>query len=173
MTTKPGILAQAKTGTLVERYAWIVLLGVSIILGLFGVGDMLGGAADLQNGETVLMHSLTGMSWNELQAASPGAANLIDQKFRSDGASLTTLALLSSVICLMGFRRRERWAWVALWAVPAWMALTVFFVSSAVRYPAYGTPIPVISGSIFIVLWAGSLLLCYRSFFVTTQAFQR
>lgn len=59
-----------KTETFFERHAWKVLLGVSLLLGIFGVGDMVGGASDLQNGETVLMHSLTGMSWNELQAVS-------------------------------------------------------------------------------------------------------
>jgi hypothetical protein len=148
-----------------ERFSWLALLGVSVIIGLFGVGDMLGGAADLQNGETVMMHSLTGLSWNELQAVSPGAANLIDLKFRTDGAALATLALLSAAICLTGWRRGERWAWYVLWAIPAWMALTALFTWSAVKHPEYGTPIPVISGAIFLVLWVTVLALSYRRFF--------
>ena len=154
-----------KTEAFFERHAWKVLLGVSLIIGIFGVGDMVGGASDLQNGETVMMHSLTGTSWNELQTASPNAANLIDMKFRTDGASLATIALLSIAVCLTGFHRGQRWAWYALWAIPVWIALTVLFVWSAVKQPGYGTPIPIISGSIFFVLRVTLLALSYRKFF--------
>ena len=108
MITRVAGPANSKTEMFFERHAWKVLLGVSLVIGIFGVGDMLGGTADLQNGETVMMHSLTGTSWNELQAASPNAANLIDMKFRTDGASLTTIALLSIAVCLTGFRQGSR-----------------------------------------------------------------
>ena len=154
-----------KAGTFFERHASVILLGVSVILGLFGVGDMLGGASDLQNGETVFMHSITGMSWNELQSASPTAARLIDVKFRMDGATLATLALLSLAVCLTGFRRGERWAWYALWALPLWMALTVFFLVMVDKQPGSGTPVPVISGSILFVICVSMLGLSYRKFF--------
>ena len=165
MTTELAGLANFKTETFFERHTWKVLLGVSLVIGLFGVGDMLGGAADLQNGETVLMHSLSGMSWNELQSASPYAANLIDMKFRTDGASLATIALLSIAVCLTGLRRGQRWAWYALWVIPVWFALTVLFVWNAVKQPGYGTPVPVISGSIFFVLSVTLLVLSYRKYF--------
>ena len=148
-----------------ERMAWIGLLAVSAIIGVFGVGDMLGGARDLQNGETVMMHSLTGLSWNEVQAASPGAANLIDWKFRTDGATLAVVAGLCLAIGLTGFRRGERWAWGALWALPAWMGLTAYFTVSAVRYPNFGTPIPAISGSILGAVCVLCLAASYRRFF--------
>ena len=141
------------------------MLGVSLIVGFFGVGDMLSGASDLQNGETILMHSVTDMSGNELQAANPNAAHLIDMKFRVDGAALFTIALLSTAIYLTGFRRGQRWAWYALWALPAWMALTVFFVFTAVKQPSYGTPVPVISGSVLFAMCAICLALSYRKFF--------
>jgi hypothetical protein len=41
------------------------LLGTCLLIGLFGVSDMVSGASDLQKGEKVLMHSLTGTSWND------------------------------------------------------------------------------------------------------------
>ena len=141
------------------------MLGVSLIVGFFGVGDMLSGASDLQNGETILMRSVTDMSWNELQAANPNAAHLIDTLFRTNGATLAMLAALSAAICLTGFRRGQRWAWYALWALPAWMALTVFFVFTAVKQPSYGTPVPVISGSVLFAMCAICLALSYRKFF--------
>lgn len=141
------------------------MLGVSLIIGLFGVMDMVGGASDLQKGETVLMHSLTGTSWKDLRAESPQTANLIEWKFRTGGASLFTIALLSGLVLLTGFRRGERWSWAALWALPLWMALTVLFTWNAIKYPGYGTPVPLTSGSILLTLWVLSLALTYRKFF--------
>ena len=161
-------LAQARPTTFVERHAWQVLLALSVIVGLFGLSDMLMGAADLQKGETVLMHSLTGVSWNEMQAADPGAANMIDQKSRTGGASLATMALLSAAVLIAGFRRGERWAWAALWVMPAWLALTVLFTWGAIKYPRYGTPVPVISGTLFFALWVALLAVTYRTFFAAS-----
>jgi len=112
-----------------------------------------------------LMHSITGMSWNELQAASPKVANLIDVKFRTDGASLATIALLSTAVCLTGFRRGERWAWYALWGIPLWMMVTVFFILIVPKQPGSGTPVPIISGSILSVIFMSMLGLSYRKFF--------
>jgi hypothetical protein len=165
MTTKGAYLHNMMAETFFERHAWKVLLGVSLLIGFFGVTDMVGGASDLQKGETVLMHSLTGTSWNELQAESPQAANLIEWKFKTDGASLFTIALLSGLVLLTGFRRGERWSWVALWALPLWMAVTVLFTLSAITHPGYGTPVPVISGSILFLLWVAFLAITYRKFF--------
>ncbi len=165
MTTKVAGLSNSKAETFFDRHAWKILLGVSLLLGFFGVGDMVGGASDLQNGETVFMHSITGMSWNELQAANPRVANLIDVKFRMDGASLTTIALLSIIICLTGFRRGERWAWYALLALPLWMMLSVFFILMVNKQPGSGTPVPVISGSILTMICFSMLGLSYHKFF--------
>ena len=154
-----------KTETIFERHAWKILLVVILFIGFFGVSDMVGGASDLQNGETVLMRSITGTSWNELQVVSPRVANLIDVKFRLDGAAIATIALLSMAVCLTGFRRGERWAWVALWAIPLWTMLTAFFILTVNKLPGSGTPIPVISGSIFAVICVSMLGLSYRRFF--------
>ncbi len=164
MTTQLTNLSSAKTEPFFERHAWKVLLGVSLLVGFFGVGDMVGGASDLQNGESVFMHSITGTSWNELQATSPKVANLIDLKFRMDGAALTTIALLSTAICLTGFRRGERWAWYALWALPFWTLSIVILILLADRQPGSGTPVPVISGSILSVICVSMLGLSYRKF---------
>jgi hypothetical protein len=165
MTTQLTSFIDTKTEPFFERHAWKVLLGVSLMIGFFGVGDMLGGASDLQAGETVFMHSITGISWNELQAASPRVANLIDLKFRMDGAALTTIALLSMAIGLTGFRRGERWAWYALWALPFWTLSTVVFIVLAEKQPGSGTPVPIISGSILTAICLSMLGLSYRKFF--------
>jgi hypothetical protein len=152
-------------GTFLERNAWIILGGVILMIGFFGISDMFGGASDLQNGEKVYMTGVTGMTWNELRTTNPSVARLIDTIFRANGASLLTVALLSSTICLSGFRKGERWAWYALWALPLWMLLTVFFVSTVKKQPGAGTPVPVISGSVLFVISACMLLLSGPRFF--------
>ncbi len=141
------------------------MLGVMLLIAFFGISDMIGGAADFQNGETILMHSLTGKSWDDLRTESPQAAQLIEWIIRANGASLFAMALLGLAICLTGFRNGERWAWLALWAPVIWMLLTVFFTLNAIRYPGYGTPVPAISGSILLVRWVVCLAATRRKFF--------
>jgi len=165
MITNVARLSKTKTESFFERHAWKIMLVVILFIGFFGVGDMVGGASDLQNGETVFIHSITGMSWNELQSASPRVANLIDLKFRMDGAAIATIALLSMAVCFISFRKGERWAWFALWLPALWMLSTVFFLLIADKLPGYGTPVPIISGSILSAIWIAMLGLSCRKFF--------
>jgi hypothetical protein len=165
MTTTTAGPIPAKADILFERHAWKVFLGVIVLIGFFGISDMFGGASDLEYGEKVYMTGVTGMTWGELQSTSPTVARLIDTIFRANGASLLTVALLSFAICLSGFRKGEGWAWYALWGLPLWMLLTVFFVSTVEKQPGSGTPVPVISGSILFVISASILLLSGPRFF--------
>jgi len=165
MTTTIARINSTADGTFFVRHAWKILLGVIVLIGFFGVGDMFGGASDLQNGEKVYMTGVTGMTWNQLQAASPTVARLIDTIFRTSGASLAALALLSLSICLTAFRKGERWAWFALWALPLWMLLTVIFIAAVEKQPGAGTPVPVISGSVLFVISSSMLLLSSPGFF--------
>ncbi len=165
MTNQAVSLSNPKSVTFFERHAWIVLLVVILFIGFFGIGDVLGGASDLQNGEKNLMHSLTGESWDELRTADPAAANLIEWKFRSDGATLFIVAVLTLAICLTGFRRGERWAWYGMWAIPLWLVLNTLILLSATTHPEYSTPVPVISGTVFFVVWVAMLGLSFRKFF--------
>lgn len=147
-----------------EQHGWKVALALALVLGLFGALDLVGGAADLQDGETVLIHALTGKSWDELQAADPVAAHLIEWKSRSDGATLLALAVLGAAVCLTGFRSGQRWAWYAVWTLPAWAVITVVSVLLAIRHPEYGLPVPVISGSVLAVTWGAVLRLSWSRY---------
>src|SRR5512138_1196125 len=152
-------------GNFAVRHAWKILPVVMGIIGLFGIGDLFNGAADLQSGEAVYMHSITGTSWNELQASSPLVARMIDTIFRTNGVTLLTVSLLGLSICLTAFRRGERWAWFALWAFPLWMGLTAITIASVEKLPGSGTPVPVISGTILGAISALALLLSIPRFF--------
>jgi hypothetical protein len=154
-----------ETETFFARHTWKVFLGLSIVVGLFGVGDMLDGGWTFQSGETVTMQRITGMTWEELRAASPEVANLIDLLVRTGGANLVIIGLLSMTVCLTGFRRGERWAWYALWVWPLWMVLIVLQFLNLEKQPASATPVPIISGSFFCVISVLALALPYRKFF--------
>ena len=169
MTTNVVSVSNSKSETFFERHAWKILLGVIGLTGLFGLSDMVGGASDLQNGETVFMHSITGMSWNELHAQSPRLANMIELMLKMDGAALTLVSLLSMAICLTSYRKGERWAWFALWVIPLWYLLIAFFIQSVDKLPNSGTPVPVISGSILASICVAALGLSYRKFFRSQQ----
>jgi hypothetical protein len=149
------------TSAFFERHSWKVLVGISIIIGIFGAGDILMG----MNADPAIAESMTGMAWEELQATEPGAAHLIDRQVRLGGAQLATLSLLSIIICLVGYRQGERWAWYALWALPLWMVLVFVLFLTSDRQPDFPPPPPLISAPIFIVVSALALMLAYRKFF--------
>lgn len=106
-----------------ERHAWKVFAVLSGIFILFGVGDFIQGGDAYRDGEAVLFKGLTGTTWDELRAADPGAARLIDSQVRSGGLQLLSVGLLSLSICLTALRRGERWAWYAVWVWPLWFVL--------------------------------------------------
>lgn len=144
MTTTTAQRSRARTGTFIDRHAWKGLLVVILMIGFFGVGDIFGGASDLQNGEKVYMTGVTGMTWNDLQSTSPTVARMIDTIIRTNGVTLATVALLSLVICVIPYRKGERWAWYTLLALPLWMALTAILIATVQKQPSAGTPVPVI-----------------------------
>lgn len=52
--------------------------------------------------------------------AALSGANLL---YRADGVALTGMGLFGGLLTLIPFRRRERWAWFALWFYPIfWLA---------------------------------------------------
>src|SRR6266540_3735281 len=93
-----------------ERHAWKVFLALSVIVALFGLGDLFSGGSTYQSGEVVLFTSITGTTWDELRAGSPRIANMIDQQVRSGGAGLLVVGLLSGAICFNALRSGAPWA---------------------------------------------------------------
>ena len=148
----------------IERHAWKVFAILSVIVISFGVGDMLQGGETFRSGEAVLFQGVTGMTWDELSAADPGAARLIDQQVRSTGAVLLVLGLLSLTVCVTAFRRGERWAWFAMWTWPIWLVLV--YVVFWIVQPDLGSgiPVPLISGTILLVITVATLALSNRRY---------
>jgi hypothetical protein len=152
-----------RRATWFERNGWTVFTGISIVTVLFGAGDIVSGGSTFALGETVMFNRLTGTTWDALQAADPGAANLIDYQVRAGGVWLLIIGILSLAICVTALRRSERWAWYAMWVWPLGVALIVAVLWSATR-PGEGIPIPIISGSITIVISVLTLALSARRY---------
>lgn len=163
------VVAQ-KSETFIERYSWIVFLVLSLIIALFGLGDILTGGSTFESGEAPTMQGISGMTWQELGSTSPNAAHMIDYLVRAGGAHLFVLGLLSLIVAVTAFRRGDRWAWYAMWLWPFWLALIIVILLSAYKQPGEGIPPPLASGSIFIVLTLSTLLFSYRKFFPKTRS---
>lgn len=161
--------ANPKTETFFERHAWKVFFGLSIIIVLFGLGDMLTGGSTFQDAEAPTLKGISGMTWEQLGAASPNAATMIDYLVRAGGASLFVVGLFSLSVALTGFRRGERWAWYTMWLWPFWLVLIILLLLSAYKQSGPGVPPPLVSGSIFFVVTVLTLGLSFHKFFRTHQ----
>lgn len=158
-----------KTEPFLARYGWIVFLVLSLILTLFGLGDIFTGGSTFESGEGPTLQGISGMTWQELASTSPNAANMIDYLVRAGGAHLFVFGLLSLIVAVTAFRRGDRWAWYAMWLWPLWLVLIIVILLTAYKQPGPGIPPPLISGSIFMGLAVLTLLLSYRKFFPKQQ----
>jgi hypothetical protein len=128
------------------------------------VGDIQNGGATYETGEAVLFAGITGMTWDELKAADPAAARFIDGQVRLGGAELLLIGLLSLAITVFGLRRGQRWAWVTMWLWPAWLVLLMIMLLLTEKVPGAGIPVPVISGTIFLIITVATLAMSYRKY---------
>jgi hypothetical protein len=157
-------IEDTRHGTWFERNGWTIFTGISLVTAVFGLGDIVSGGSTFGLGEGVLFNRLTGTTWDALQAADPGAANLIDYQVRASGAWLLVVGIFSLAICVTALRRGERWAWYAMWVWPLGVALVVAMLWSAIQGPGEGIPVPIISGSITIVISVLTLVLSARRY---------
>jgi hypothetical protein len=149
---------------IIERNDWKVWAGISVIVVLFGVGDIPTGGATFEMGEAVTFAGITGMTWDELEAADPAAARFIDGQVRLGGAQLLLIGLLSLAITVFGLRRGQRWAWATMWLWPLWLTLVLIMLLLTERVPGAGVPVPMISGTIFLIITVATLALSYRKY---------
>lgn len=145
-----------------ERYAWTAFLALGVILVLFGVGDVLTGGSTYGQGESAAMQAISGMTWSQLEAISPGGAALIDHGVREGGFDEILLGLFGAALALTAVRRGERWAWYLMWLWPLWIVGHVLILWSEIRYKTGSPPAPFVSGSVFLIFSLAALALSYR-----------
>ena len=139
------------------RNAWKFLLGLVVVIGLFGIGDLLRGV----DADPAIPLAVTGMTVAEMQQASEPLTRMIDLQVRAGGIQLLALSLVWAVIVVVPYRRCERWAWYVMLTFPAWaLGVAVSFLFIELQ-PDVAPPPPAISGWVFFAL-ALALMLASR-----------
>ena len=150
---------------IVERYDWVAWVALGLVGAMFGVSDVLTGGRTFASGEAVLFEGITGMTWDELEVAEPGAARFIDFQERLAGGSILFGGLTTIAIAVLGLRHGQRWAWLTMWLVgPLSLVLTLTVLLSTEQVPGAGVPAPLIGQAIFLVITVALLSLTYRKY---------
>ena len=147
----------------IRRHAWWGFLLVALTLVVFGVTDVMSGAA----ADRAIPRAVTGMTLAELEAAGPEAYRLFDFFTRVNGWSLVLAGAMTAAVVVFGFRRGRRWAWWATWALPIWAVGAAVFYAVIGIEPGQAPPPPMISGPIVAVLCVFLLAVTAPSFFST------
>lgn len=143
------------------RHSWWGLLFFSLVLVLFGVGDIIQGVG----ADRLIPLGLTGRTPDELAAESPDAFALYDFSTRSNGLTLMAMGVLLALTVLIPFRQNQTWAWWAMWVLPVWsFAVMTQFLIQGVQ-PDQPPPPPMVSGPVVGTLSILILLLSAPRFF--------
>jgi|SRR5271170_1908627 hypothetical protein len=139
-----------------EKYAWVI----PFVMGLFFLVSM---AATflfpvILTGAEGAVQSLTGSTFSQLAASSPGVANYVYYLIRILAIFSAGLGAFFAVVSATAYRKGEAWAWYLTWVVPVLFVLDAVDDYYAFRY------VDVSSMIIAAILVAG-LLLPYRKFF--------
>ncbi len=144
-----------------RRRAWWYLVAFSVLIGLFGVGDVIGGIS-VDPGITT---GLSGLTLAELQAESAAGYRLYDFASRAQGLVLVIVGALLTLILVIPYRAGMRWAWLAMWMLPAWaFGVLGLYLAFGVD-PRQPPPPPMVSGPLLGGIAVAVLLLEWRRFF--------
>ena len=143
-----------------SRVPLVVLVAISVVLVLFGVGDILQGP-DADPGIT---RAISGSDPGDVRAAEPTGFRLYDFAIRMGGLNLVIIGLLLIAILVGPYRADQRWAWTTMWLLPAWaLAVPAVYIAFGPA-PGQAAAPPMISGPIVAVVTGLSLLRDRRRF---------
>ena len=144
-----------------RRRVWWYLVALSLVIALFGIGDVVGGI----NVDPGITTGLSGLTLAELRAESVAGYRLYDFATRAQGWVLVIVGVLMTVILVVPYRAGMRWAWYAMWTLPAWafgvLGLYLAFGVDSRQPP----PPPMVSGPLLGGFAVAVLLLERRRFF--------
>jgi hypothetical protein len=106
-----------------EKYAWVVFLALGLLWLVVGLNSVF-----LPEGvfETDVQ-SVTNMSWSELKASSPVAADFVIFIYGLLGLLKISWSFFVLAITLTGYRGGEKWAWYTMCSVPVLLVSNALF----------------------------------------------
>lgn len=146
--------------TSLRKRAWWLLAALTVLLALFGIGDVLIGPPF----DPGIAHGLTGLTHAQLEAESAAGYLLLDFYTRAGGVHLFVMGVALTAIVAIPYRAGQAWAWRVMWLYPAWTAAG--FALNALFGVAEGQapPPPMLSAPILGGLAAVALLVDARRF---------
>ena len=139
----------------IRRRAWWYLVALSVLIGLFGLTDIVGGVS----ADPGITLGLTGRSLAELEAEGALAYRAYDFTTRTQGLSLVIIGILATGVLLIPYRHGQAWAWRLTWSLPAWTAGVFLMYVAFGLAPGAPPPPPMISGPLLGVIAAAVLLM--------------
>jgi hypothetical protein len=143
-----------------EKYAWVIPFAMGLFFLLSMTATLI--SPVILTGAEGAVKSLTGTTFSQLAASSPGVANYIYYLIRIFAIFSAGLGAFFMVVSATAYRKGEPWAWYLTWVVPV-----LFLLDFANDYLAFRF-VDVSSLIIALIVVLG-LLLPYRKFFPTKQ----
>jgi len=150
------IVNQPRVEKAYEKHAWILPFALGVLFLPTAVQNLLGIDPDPTTAERII-----GMTFSELRASNPGLFDLALYYVRFSGLADLGFAFLITAISVTAYRRGEKWAWYALWSLPAF-----FIVSATIVLSTLGsTALELVLLILFMISSLLGLLFPYRKFF--------
>jgi hypothetical protein len=147
---------EAKSQSRAAKWGWGILMGVSALLMLAGLGWYFSLPQMLL--ENIVEYA--SLEPGVLTQGEPSAFDVIALIARGYGAGYAGLGLLGLIVGVEGYRNGTRWAWIAMWVlVFALMAIAGIFMLAGDNVPGLG------SLALAVVALVG-MLLARRGFVV-------
>ena len=126
LTDETPTTTTVSTSTAIERKGWILvgLLGVGMIL--FGLMAFFGGGP----GRSTPITGSECCNGRHFDTVAPWAYDYTGEIARYMATYMFATGVLTLVLVLVPLRRRERWAWAALWIAPGLFAVHGFVLGS-------------------------------------------
>ncbi|MBI4329482.1 MAG: hypothetical protein HY685_06425 [Chloroflexi bacterium] len=110
-------MSDASRRTRTQKWGWGILISVSAILVLNGVGLYFLSASP------TTFEQDTGVPMAEVRQAYPTVADQVVREGQNVSILLTSLGLLALAVAVEGFRHGSRWAWNSTWVLVAWLVV--------------------------------------------------
>ena len=140
-----------------EKYAWVILFVIGILIFFGGIPHMFG-----NNSDPELVEIISGKTIQELKSSTPLFFDLYNFYFSGGGLSDVGVGFFLIVVSMFAYRTGQKWAWYSYWFVPLFFIGWLFLISPLPDLAQSMMFVPLI---LFVVSSLLGLLLPIRKFF--------